>query len=784
MDKVPKKRAPAKAKVIKKTNVDTGAVLSVKKVAPKRLLEKTDVTTLPTKAKAKPKAKLVKKLPVKKVTSRTKSDTDEVKLVPGTISLRLAEKRKLYERVYQDYVPKVMRPVAITSGYAYVTIGIFLAIFMANPAISNLVSQSASVLCFSGDCQLATTTPMEAKNQVLPVEFMPLAPIVPDVDTNLQLTLNLDVPVQILLLPISGGQTLTISGVTESASNIVNFLLPTATLNNGKYLVQAELYDRESKQVRAKLLGPTIVVENVVPEVVIPVEVIETPELPIDDTITPEGEVLGVSTTTAEALNETEDISDDESEELPADITVEELSVIEVVPVENSDVFDLTVIPGTTSTQSVLKILPTYVFDKVELAVKLKGDGETFYLGQATKADDIWYYWLEGTNIPNGTYSLIVRGFDNGELSEEATFAFTNMADSISTTKADREEIETRVNSLLEVGLDISELATLRASYATSYLEVSEVPYADDYLADYLPELDRLFARYASAVAGGNEALIILADEQIEKYLDAVIVEEDTNQVSTHELSALLLNTKEYIKTKEAEVIKLSGGDSAFDVDKDGLTDYDEVTIYNTDPKLPDTDYDGYLDSVEILSGYSADDAKLEAVSRIDDHVKFGVINGDLLVISAIEPFYFYSDANTSPDILTSVTGKGVPNSFARLYLGEDIDAVLVKVDAEGNFTQTIDKDFVQIEGEVVLAVTDNTGKIVMRGQPLQLDKVVTSKQLFNPTAIDAAVIKSVEEFTTSNIIGALGVVSFGLILLLLGKALVPRREPVSLEIA
>jgi len=39
------------------------------------------------------------------------------------------------------------------------------------------------------------------------------------------------------------------------------------------------------------------------------------------------------------------------------------------------------------------------------------------------------------------------------------------------------------------------------------------------------------------------------------------------------------------------------------DSDQDGLSDYDELYIYNTSPYLEDTDSDGYLDKIEIETG-------------------------------------------------------------------------------------------------------------------------------------------------------------------------------------
>ncbi|MBI4256460.1 hypothetical protein HY626_00185 [Candidatus Uhrbacteria bacterium] len=41
------------------------------------------------------------------------------------------------------------------------------------------------------------------------------------------------------------------------------------------------------------------------------------------------------------------------------------------------------------------------------------------------------------------------------------------------------------------------------------------------------------------------------------------------------------------------------------DTDSDGLTDVEETLVYNTDPKRPDTDADGFLDGNEVFHGYN-----------------------------------------------------------------------------------------------------------------------------------------------------------------------------------
>lgn len=65
-----------------------------------------------------------------------------------------------------------------------------------------------------------------------------------------------------------------------------------------------------------------------------------------------------------------------------------------------------------------------------------------------------------------------------------------------------------------------------------------------------------------------------------------------------------------------AEVEKEYGiSDSNSDSDNDGLTDYEEVYYWFTDPTVADTDHDGFKDSAEIINGYNpAGIGKLEKV--------------------------------------------------------------------------------------------------------------------------------------------------------------------------
>ncbi|MDP2630541.1 MAG: L,D-transpeptidase family protein [Candidatus Uhrbacteria bacterium] len=54
------------------------------------------------------------------------------------------------------------------------------------------------------------------------------------------------------------------------------------------------------------------------------------------------------------------------------------------------------------------------------------------------------------------------------------------------------------------------------------------------------------------------------------------------------------------------------------DTDSDGISDYDEVHVYHTDPHNADTDSDGYSDGLEVSHGYSPLQGKKKTLEQVD----------------------------------------------------------------------------------------------------------------------------------------------------------------------
>lgn len=152
------------------------------------------------------------------------------------------------------------------------------------------------------------------------------------------------------------------------------------------------------------------------------------------------------------------------------------------------------------------------------------------------------------------------------------------------------------------------------------------------------------------------------------------------------------------------------------DSDRDGLNDIDEVR-YGTDPKLADSDLDGFIDGDEVKGGF--DPLKYSAGDQSDRIVfespqSAGETKKELYVVQNVA---LKETAEKKQGVHFS--GKALPNSFVTLYVYSDPIVLTVKTDSEGNWSYELDKELEDGKHEVYVAVTDNTGKITAKSEPL-----------------------------------------------------------------
>ncbi len=236
-------------------------------------------------------------------------------------------------------------------------------------------------------------------------------------------------------------------------------------------------------------------------------------------------------------------------------------------------------------------------------------------------------------------------------------------------------------------------------------------------------------------------------------------------------------NSLERVIKRNEEIISDRAGDAVFeDSDSDGISDYDEINIYKTDPFSADTDGDGFTDGIEIQGGYNPTDDSPEAFVKYESPKNLGVVREDILTVESITTIKPDSD-DTSNNIDVAqamISGKGLPNSFVTLYIFSTTVVVSVKTKDDGSWSYIFDKELEDGEHEIYAAVTDNAGRIVAKSNPLTFVKTAeafTQKDVTSVAAVTPVEPGSPNILSENILLIALSliVVALGLILILIG---------------
>ncbi len=195
---------------------------------------------------------------------------------------------------------------------------------------------------------------------------------------------------------------------------------------------------------------------------------------------------------------------------------------------------------------------------------------------------------------------------------------------------------------------------------------------------------------------------------------------------TTKEESDILEKKKKIINRIEA---KKEPEDTLKDSDNDGISDYDEIYIYETDPFSADSDNDGYIDGTEVLRGFDPKNSSLNAIVVYENPQKSGDTEEGLFAISKIEiideditaGIQNIETSESSGKVLFE--GKSLPNSFITLYIFSIPTVVTVKTDEDGNWNYVMDTELENGDHEIYVAMTDNSGKILAKSKPMPFVK-------------------------------------------------------------
>lgn len=800
MEPVPKKRTTRRAAV--KVAVDVPETTVKKTRSPKKPTAKAaTVKKVTTKASEKTESVPIKKAVKRGIKSpftaevmaevtETNVDKETVKMVTGPLSPRLREKLALYELWYQTEAPKYMEGTAKLFGYAFIVSGFLLAFSLMTKDTLRENSYLAALMCADDTCRV-TAVPADTGEvpQTLPsVRFETVPTVLPGTDAEVTITVTNAASQQLFVLSEVTGLRTPVEQAGFDGVSTYTYRIPTTNLASGEYriIVRAVAADGSAT---SEFSGATFTIPastdavGVVPESPAS-STATTTSTSTDETVAssteavveePEPIVLGISTSTEETI--------------PADIatptSTEPIEQAAAKSIPQAEKINIEVTDGIIPQQYRVNITTTYEYSRIALTLRAINSTVPLILGSAAKTTSGWQYWLDANTLPVATYELQVEAIGDGEVKATDSVRFENVG-----VTADFRTTEDYTKKYSDADEAIRELTTASTSPYAGFADPRQ-----NYLPDILEtegqatamlladkaELEPLLTRYASAAQSGDEVVEKLVRDELEAFTVRLLdTKQKSAEISVYTLESDLRVELEKVLAKIDAVSQFkkerTAAESSVDTDDDGIADYDEYLVYNTDPKNADTDEDGVIDGVEIGLGFDPTDAEAEAVVRPASPPKVLFKDTSSLGITTVTPLLLYEKDATTPLVYSEISGRGLPNSFVTLYVGDKPLVAIAKTNAEGAFSYTLSQELLDGGHDVYAALTDNTGAIVLLSPVFKFAKkgtAYTYPKDSAPAVTQAAAVAGADEVTLPfNLAAATGVVGFGLVLLLLAISL------------
>lgn len=428
----------------------------------------------------------------------------------------------------------------------------------------------------------------------------------------------------------------------------------------------------------------------------------------------------------------------------------------------------------------------------VELYAVPKNSLTAQFLGLASKnADTDWVFSWNTVQVPNGEYTIYSRvksayGFTEGArssvrvLNQIATAYTTEQEQQFDSLQSASDEDITTTVEVDDTGeaTPTSDVYVEPVDSFVQKLSFDETKNGEvsDLLLAFRKELDSLLTEYARAKRADDveglraieDKLDALKNDLLKRLPDTIGKKEIIDQISTY-LSEVTYRLRESTLRNETILRERVGDAITRDSDKDGISDYDEVHLYKTNPFSADTDGDGHIDSSEISLGYDPHDSTQEALVTYQSPQDSGIVRNDILVVDEIVTLT-PDKAGELPKAVLS--GKGLPNSFVTLYIYSTPIIVTVKTDENGNWSYIFDKELESGNHEIYVGIIDNTGQLIAKSDAFAFAKTAEAFTKIDPRSAVAeaeAIKPSLLDSKTMLIVGSMVVVFLGLVLLLIG---------------
>ncbi len=413
------------------------------------------------------------------------------------------------------------------------------------------------------------------------------------------------------------------------------------------------------------------------------------------------------------------------------------------------------------------------------------------YIGKAFNADtSIWTLSFDSAAMPDGEYTLITvvtNSYGTYE-SRPLHFGVKNRTEPILTP-----EQTAKIDTLRAVAASVPETSSTPTASNTD-----SRPLATSTLAFIIKTTDAAIAdeliKLAAALRAGDTIRVAAIKAGIESLKQQVIASavglrssaDIIDQVTAH-VAEVLARTEANVATIDKIIAERTGEKASTDSDQDGVSDFDEVTIYKTNPFGADTDNDGFLDGAEILNGFDPLNAKSQTLVAYESPKEAGVEQNDLLAVTSITTAVPIETPDETRGVATSsptavISGTAPANSFVTVYIFSTPIVVTIKTDADGGWNYHFDKELENGTHEVYVGVTDNAGKIVAKSAPFTFIKTAEAysgqKEITDAVATPVPpVAHNLLSTTMLYVLGGLFIFTIGFVLLLIGTRFDTRRR-------
>jgi Bacterial Ig-like domain/Bacterial TSP3 repeat len=387
----------------------------------------------------------------------------------------------------------------------------------------------------------------------------------------------------------------------------------------------------------------------------------------------------------------------------------------------------------------------------VTLYARKDGGLTNIYIGNALHTSETaWTVLFDSRTIPNGDYNIFAHVKNKYGTYESRMYrasianARNESANATSSATSLRAlALQSQVNAVLSefettdpkadlraellsyVGRTATQTpATSTASSTAHDLTSRQLSFVNEVDLDFKHLLEMYAVVLRAKDIGGADRVLAHINEFKRQTLDRLSTDllptaqsdSDVIQNLRDRVSAVIVAETMRTKKQEDLISARVGNLVSIDTDHDGVVDYDELTLYHTDPLNPDTDGDGYTDGAEILAGYDPNKADGAVLRVSEDPRKNGISRPDILEISNASVLHATATGEVPEKIL--FTGKGLRNSFVTISIYSTPITAITKTDANGLWSYVLDAPLDNGQHQVYVSLEDNAGRIVAKSLP------------------------------------------------------------------